>query len=122
MDAAQDLRVCRTHKGGRERQWIGESRVMVVIWKLIEFLSSCIGTKFLGQYGSFACKLAIKAVQTVYLEENGRKEIDIKRYARIEKVPGGTIEESEVLDGVMLNKDVVHPKMLRWIENPKIIQ
>lgn len=89
--------------------------------KLIEILSSCIGTKFLGQYGSFACKLAIKAVRTVYLEENGRKEIDIKRYARIEKVPGGTIEDSEVLDGVMLNKDVVHPKMKRRIENPRIM-
>lgn len=89
--------------------------------KLIDVLSSCIGTKFLGQYGSFACKLAIKAVQTVLIDQNGRKEIDIKRYARIEKVPGGTIEESEVLDGVMVNKDVVHPKMKRRIENPRIM-
>lgn len=89
--------------------------------KLIDILSSCIGTKFLGQYGAFACKLAIKAVQTVYLEENGRKEVDIKRYARIEKVPGGTIEDSRVLDGVMVNKDVVHPKMRRRIENPRIM-
>lgn len=89
--------------------------------KLIQVLSSCIGTKFLGQYGSFACKLAIKAVRTVYTEENGRKDIDIKRFARIEKVPGGMIEDSEVLDGVMINKDVVHPKMSRLIQNPRII-
>lgn len=89
--------------------------------KLIDVLSSCIGTKFLGQYGDFACRLAIKAVKTVYLEENGRKDIDIKRFARIEKVPGGSIEDSEVLDGIMVNKDVVHPKMNRRIENPRII-
>lgn len=89
--------------------------------KLTNILSSCLGTKFLGQYDEFACKLAIKAVKTVYIEENGRKEIDIKRYARIEKVPGGTIEDSEVLDGVMFNKDVVHPKMRRRIEKPRII-
>lgn len=89
--------------------------------KLIDILTSCIGTKFLGQYGEFACNLAIKAVRTVYVEENGRKDIDIKRFARIEKVPGGTIEESQVLDGVMINKDVVHPKMRRRIENPRII-
>lgn len=89
--------------------------------KLIEVLSSCIGTKFLGQYGHFACKLAIKAVKTTFIEENGRKEIDIKRYARIEKVPGGTIEDSQVLDGLMINKDVVHPRMRRHIENPRII-
>ncbi len=59
--------------------------------------------------------------QTVQLEENGRKEIDIKRYARIEKIPGGAMEESEVLKGVMINKDVVHPRMRRRIENPRIL-
>ncbi len=60
-----------------------------------------------------ACEMAIRAVQTVTLEEGGRREIDIKRYARVEKIPGGSIEESEVLRGVMLNKDVTHPKMRR---------
>ncbi|KAI9506245.1 T-complex protein 1 subunit gamma [Coemansia spiralis] len=48
-------------------------------------------------------------------------EVDIKRFVRIEKVPGGEIEESRVLDGVMINKDVVHPKMRRHIENPRIV-
>ncbi|KAK0561510.1 T-complex protein 1 subunit gamma [Tilletia horrida] len=47
--------------------------------------------------------------------------VDIKRYARVEKVPGGEIEASRVLDGVMLAKDVTHPKMRRRIENPRII-
>lgn len=55
------------------------------------------------------------AVKMVTVEENGRKEIDIKRYARVEKVPGGSIEDSHVLRGVMLNKDVVHAKMRRWV-------
>ncbi|KAJ2724529.1 T-complex protein 1 subunit gamma [Coemansia sp. Benny D115] len=49
------------------------------------------------------------------------REVDIKRFVRVEKVPGGEIEESRVLDGVMINKDVVHPKMRRRIENPRII-
>jgi len=47
--------------------------------------------------------------------------VDIKRYARVEKVPGGEIEASRVLDGVMLAKDVTHPKMRRRIEKPRII-
>ncbi|CCO36515.1 T-complex protein 1 subunit gamma Short=TCP-1-gamma [Rhizoctonia solani AG-1 IB] len=47
--------------------------------------------------------------------------IDIKRYARVEKVPGGTIEESQVLSGVLINKDITHPKMRRRIANPRII-
>lgn len=39
----------------------------------------------------------------------------------MEKIPGGTVEESKVLNGVMFNKDVTHPKMRRYIENPRIL-
>lgn len=39
----------------------------------------------------------------------------------MEKVPGGSIDDSRVLDGVMLNKDVVHPRMKRLIEKPRIV-
>lgn len=42
-------------------------------------------------------------------------------YAKVEKIPGGSIEDSRVLSGVMINKDVTHPKMRRFIENPRII-
>ena len=63
------------------------------------------------------CKLALKAVRTVSHDVGGGKqEVDIKRYARVEKIPGGEIEDSKVLDGVMLNKDITHPKMRRRIE------
>lgn len=64
--------------------------------------------------GDFACKLALNAVKTVLVEQNGRKEIDIKKYARVEKIPGASVEESTVLDGIMLNKDVIHSNMRRW--------
>ena len=60
-----------------------------------------------------ACEIALEATSTVALEENGRREIDIKRYAKVEKIPGGAIEDSRVLRGVMINKDIVHPKMRR---------
>ncbi|XP_067121372.1 T-complex protein 1 subunit gamma [Centruroides vittatus] len=89
--------------------------------QMIDIVKSCIGTKFIGKWGEMACKIALDAVKTVHIDENGRKEIDIKRYAKVEKVPGGAIEESCVLKGVMLNKDITHPKMRRRIENPRIV-
>ncbi|XKL67933.1 hypothetical protein PGB90_003424 [Kerria lacca] len=89
--------------------------------QLLSVLQSCVGTKFIGRWSSMACNIALDAVNIVSLEENGRKEIDIKRYARIEKIPGGTIEDSTILKGVMVNKDVTHPKMRRYIKNPRII-
>ena len=33
-----------------------------------------------------ACDIALDATYTVMLEERGRREIDIKRYAKVEKV------------------------------------
>ena len=36
--------------------------------------------------GDLACSIALNAVRTVLKDENGRREIDIKRYAKVEKV------------------------------------
>lgn len=89
---------------------------------MYKLISSSIGTKFVSRWSELMCNLALKAVRTVTHEiGNGKKEVDIKRYARVEKVPGGEIEDSRVLDGVMLNKDITHPKMRRRIENPRIV-
>jgi T-complex protein 1 subunit gamma len=85
-------------------------------------IAASIGTKFVSRWSEMMCDLALKAVRTVTWDQGGgRKEVDIKRYARVEKIPGGEIEDSTVLDGVMLNKDITHPKMRRRIENPRIV-
>ncbi|XP_005180776.1 T-complex protein 1 subunit gamma [Musca domestica] len=89
--------------------------------KMAEVVKSCVGTKFIGKWSELAVNIALDAVKTVTLNENGRLEVDIKRYAKVEKVPGGSIDESCVLKGVMINKDVTHPKMRRYIENPRIV-
>lgn len=89
--------------------------------QLLSIIKSCLGTKFLNRWSDLACQIALDAVSTVSMEENGQREIDIKRYAKVEKIPGGTMEDSCVLRGVMLNKDVTHPKMKRRVEKPRIL-
>lgn len=89
--------------------------------EMLELIKTSIGTKFVNRWSDLMCRLALKAIRTVSQEENGRKEVDVKRYARVEKVPGGEIEDSQVLDGIMVNKDITHPGMRRRIENPRII-
>jgi len=90
----------------------------VAVRKVIQ---SCVGTKFIAKWSDLACDIAMDAVKTVTMAVGEKKEIDIKRYAKVEKIPGGTIEDSSVLKGVMFNKDVTHPKMKRKIENPRIL-
>lgn len=88
---------------------------------MLSIINSSITTKVISRWSSLACNIALDAVKTVQFEENGRKEIDIKKYARVEKIPGGIIEDSCVLRGVMINKDVTHPRMRRYIKNPRIV-
>merc|ERR550514_1816207 len=67
-------------------------------------------------------KLALQAARCVMVKmPNGRIEVDIKRYARVEKIPGGELDDCEVLSGVMFNKDVTHHKMRPDRKNPRVI-
>jgi T-complex protein 1 subunit gamma len=107
---------------------------------MLALIKTSIGTKFSSRWSDLMCSLALQAVKTVAVTaeaENGLvgnvtgkdsgmsnlniKTVDIKRYARVEKVPGGEIEDCRVLQGVMINKDVTHPKMRRKIANPRIV-
>merc|ERR1712038_171215 len=85
--------------------------------------------------GEKMVEMALQAVLTVAREKgsstssngsssnpyNHKVEVDIKRYAKVEKIPGGEISDSTVLKGVMFNKDTTHSKMRRKIENPRIL-
>ncbi|XP_019059084.1 PREDICTED: T-complex protein 1 subunit gamma-like [Tarenaya hassleriana] len=90
---------------------------------MLGLVKSCIGTKFTSQFGDLIADLAIDATTTVGVDlGQGLREVDIKKYIKVEKVPGGQLEDSKVLRGVMINKDVVAPgKMKRKIVNPRIV-
>jgi len=89
---------------------------------LTKIVKSTIGTKFSSKWGNLIVDLAVKAVRTVWRKDDqGNIEIDIKRYAKVEKIPGGVLEDCVVLDGVMVNKDITHPNMRRNIRNPRVV-
>lgn len=88
---------------------------------LTNIVNSSIGTKFASKWGQLIVDLAVRAVRTVYRKDGDSVEIDTKRYAKVEKIPGGMIEDCCVLDGVIFNKDVTHPGMRREIKNPRVV-
>ncbi|CAR29587.1 hypothetical protein ZYGR_0AD02700 [Zygosaccharomyces rouxii] len=92
-----------------------------------KLIQASIGTKYVNHWSQKMCELALSAIRTVRVdlgtvpEGEPRFEIDIKRYVRVEKIPGGDVMDSKVLKGVLLNKDVVHPKMSRLVKNPRVV-
>lgn len=89
--------------------------------ELSEIVKAAIGTKFSSRWGDQMVDMAIRAVLKVVVKRGDYTEVDVKRYVRIEKIPGGEMNDCTVLDGVMFNKDVTHSKMRRKILNPRIL-
>ena len=83
---------------------------------------ACIGTKFTSRWGNLIVNLAYDSIKIMMNSSLPVKlGADLKRFAKIEKIPGGNLEDCHVLNGVMVNKDVTHPQMRRYIKNPRII-
>lgn len=86
-------------------------------------LNSCVGTKFYDRWGTMVVDLALGACRAVMRGSPNVSKLnsEIKRYAKIEKIPGGSLEECRLVNGVMLNKDVTHPSMRRSIRKPRVV-
>ncbi len=65
-------------------------------------------------------EIAVKAVKMIAEEVNGKIEVNTD-YVKIEKRQGGSVEETELVDGIVLDKEVVHPAMPKRVENAKIL-
>ena len=86
--------------------------------QMLSIIKSAIGTKFLVKWSDLIAKLALDTVRLIRTDDG---VIDLHRQVRIERIPGGELEDSRVLHGVMINKDVVHSHMKRHIDHPKVL-
>lgn len=89
--------------------------------QVLKLIRSCIGTKYVTRHDDLIVNIAYKALTTVRSDIDGKVVMDVKNFAKVEKIPGGQLSDSRVLDGVMFNKDVTSAKMRRNITNPRII-
>ncbi|MCL7413401.1 MAG: thermosome subunit, partial [ANME-2 cluster archaeon] len=64
-------------------------------------------------------KLIVRAVRSVVEEEGGKKVVDIDNI-KMEKKVGASVEESELIEGMVIDKERVHPNMPKQVKNAKI--
>lgn len=90
---------------------------------MLKVIDNSLGTKFVNRWSELMCSLAYDAVRIVSraLANGTSTDIDIKRFARVEKIPGATMDDCAVLDGCILNKDIIHPQMRKAIQDPRIV-
>ena len=65
-------------------------------------------------------EIAYKAVTSVAEEVNGEMKVDIDNI-KVEKKQGGSVEDTELVNGIILDKERVHPDMPTVVKDAKIL-
>jgi 1-phosphatidylinositol-3-phosphate 5-kinase len=66
-------------------------------------------------------RLVLKVAQNINLNIRIGDDIDVSRYVKVKKVPGGTPYDSECIDGIVFSKSPCHKRMLRPVSSPRIV-
>ena len=67
-----------------------------------------------------ALKIARELTFTAHPHRQG-PDMDVRRYVKIKKIPGGAPRDSEYVDGAVITKNVAHKTMTRSQRNPRVM-
>ncbi|MGD8300550.1 MAG: thermosome subunit alpha [Nitrosopumilaceae archaeon] len=76
-------------------------------------------TKLVSLDATDLAKLAVNAVMAVMEEKDGQFKVNLDNI-KVEKKTGGSISDSALVSGIILDKEIVHSGMPRRVENAKI--
>jgi len=88
--------------------------------KILEKIAhTAMQTKLVSLDATDLAKLAVSAALAVIEEKNGSFKVNLENI-KVEKKTGGSVSDSELVSGIILDKEIVHSGMPRKIENAKI--
>lgn len=67
-----------------------------------------------------ALRIARELTFTAHPHRQGA-DMDVRRYVKIKKIPGGAPRDSEYVDGAVITKNVAHKSMLKTQRNPRVM-
>ena len=86
---------------------------------LMEVAKTSLTGKSAGAVKSFLADICVKAVNSVGTIEDGERLVDLSDI-KVEKRQGGSIKDSSLVDGIILDKERVHAGMPRSVSDAKI--
>ncbi len=89
--------------------------------RLAEIAQVSIGSKNIGGDATkkYLTKLAIQAIKQVAVKEAGKLTID-RDFIKIEKKEGGSVNDTQFINGVLVDKEMAHPGMPKTVKNASI--
>ena len=86
---------------------------------LMEVAKTALTGKSAGAVKSFMADICVRAVNAVGIIESDERIVDLSDI-KVEKRQGGSIKDSTLIDGILLDKERVHAGMPRSISDAKI--
>jgi len=86
---------------------------------LIKIAITAMTGKSTERASEHLARLSVDAVRTVMEKVDNRIEID-KDNIKLEKKQGGSSEDAELVKGIIIDKEVVHPGMPKHVKNARI--
>lgn len=84
---------------------------------LLETAMTTLSSKIVNKFKRQMAKIAVDAVMAVADFETKDVNFDL---IKVEGKPGGTLEETELIHGIVIDKDFSHPQMTKVVENAKM--
>ena len=86
---------------------------------LVRIAKTSLASKLVGEYAEHLARIAVEAVLKVARLENGKWKVDLDDI-KIEKKEGMSVMDTMLIEGIVLDKEVVHPDMPKLVRNAKI--
>ncbi|MCK5627855.1 TCP-1/cpn60 chaperonin family protein, partial [Candidatus Bathyarchaeota archaeon] len=87
---------------------------------LKEVAMTSMASKLVADFKENLADLAVQAILSVALEDNGNQKVDVDD-VKVEKKTGESLRETTLVTGVILDKEVVHSGMPRRIEKARVL-
>jgi thermosome len=81
--------------------------------------TTSMGSKIVAEYKDYLADLTVKAMLAVAEKKDGDYKVDVDD-VKVEKKTGESLRDTTLINGIVLDKEVVHSGMPKRVENAKI--
>ena len=81
--------------------------------------TTSMGSKIVAEYKEYLADLAVKAMLAVAEKQNGGYKVDVDD-VKVEKKTGESLKDTSLINGIVLDKEIVHSGMPKRVEKAKI--
>ncbi|MDC0217622.1 thermosome subunit beta [Nitrosopumilus sp.] len=86
---------------------------------LLKIASTSMQSKLISEDSSSLSKIVVDAILSIATKKGDEYFVDLENI-KVEKKPGGSIEDTQIVKGIVLDKEIVHSGMPTRIDNASI--